>query len=259
MRILFRILWWLMRLIRVIRLTRLMLQLGESLLNPIATLVGLFAGFWVIGANPTTLLTGAGVAGVIIGFALQDSLSNLAAGFFILATRPFDVDDIIMTGGVVGTVKAMWIANTTVVTFDGRRLLIPNRKIWADVLENRSVEPNRRVDVTVRVGFGEDIDRAIAILHDLVAEEDRLLAQPEPSIFVAKWAESWVDIALRPWAHNRNWWAMLTDLPRQVAIRFEEEGIEIPYPRLAIANGPRMAGDERTENGSRPGVDNVDS
>jgi len=238
-RFLFRFFWWLLRLVRLINLTRLMLQLGQSLLNPIATVVGLFIGFWLIGADPTTLLTGAGVAGVIIGFALQDSLSNLAAGFFILATRPFDVDDVIRTGTVVGTVKAMWIANTTVVTFDGRRLLIPNRKIWADIIENHSVEPNRRVDVTVRVGFDEDIDRAIAILHDLVAKEDRLLENPEPNIFVAKWADSWVELEVRPWARNEHWWAMLTDLPRQVALTFADEGIEIPYPHLAMTDGPK--------------------
>jgi small conductance mechanosensitive channel len=237
-RMFFRLAWWLMRAVGLIRLTRLMVQLGNSLISPIATIVGLFLGLWLVGADPTTLLTGAGVAGVIIGFALQDSLANLAAGFFILATRPFDIDDVISTGGVVGTVKAMWIANTTVVTFDGRRLLIPNRKIWADVIENRSVEPNRRVDVTVRVGFEADIDGAIAILQDLVAKEERLLENPAPSIFVAEWAESWVEIALRPWARNENWWDMLTDLPRQVALRFAAEGIDIPYPRLAMATWP---------------------
>lgn len=237
-RLMFRLVWWLLRLVHLIKLTRLMIQLGNSLVAPIASIVGLFMGLWVIGADPTTLLTGAGVAGVIIGFALQDSLANLAAGFFILATRPFDIDDVIRTGNVVGTVKAMWIANTTVVTFDGRRLLIPNRKIWADIIENRSVEPNRRVDVTVRVGFDEDIDRAIAILKDLVANEERVLKHPEPSIFVGKWADSWVDIEVRPWARNEHWWAMYTDLPRLVALRFREEGIEIPSPRVAMTGLP---------------------
>ncbi len=247
-RIVFRLVWWAMRLVGLVKLTRLMVQLGNSLLNPIATLVGLFMGFWLIGANPTTLLTGAGVAGVIIGFALQDSLSNLAAGFFILATRPFDVDDVIRTGDVVGTVKAMWIANTTVVTFDGRRLLIPNRKIWSDNIENRSVEPLRRVDIMVRVGFDEDIDRTIAILHDLVRGEGRVLDSPAPAIFVSEWADSWVDIAVRPWTVNADWWPLLTDLPRLAVLRFAAEGIEIPYPRRELRgmpDGPQQDGDAR--------------
>jgi len=227
-RLTFRLGWWLMRLVGLINLTKLMIQLGHSLM---------FFGLWLVGADPTTLLAGAGVAGVVIGFALQDSLANLAAGFFILATRPFDVDDTIRTGTVIGTVKAMWIANTTVVTFDGRRLLIPNRMIWADIIENRSVEPLRRVDFTVRVGYEEDIDRVIDILHDLTKGEERVLDQPETAVFVLEWADSWVEIAVRPWARNEHWWPLLKDLPRLVVLRFAEEGIKIPYPRFERSGG----------------------
>jgi len=233
----FRLVWWLVRLVGLVNLTKLMVQLGNSLISPIASFIGLLFGLWLVGADPTTLLAGAGVAGVVIGFALQDSLANLAAGFFILATRPFDVDDTIRTGTVVGTVKAMWIANTTIVTFDGRRLLIPNRMIWADIIENRSVEPLRRVDFTVRVGYEEDINRVIEILHDLTKNEERVLAQPETAVFVAEWADSWVEIAVRPWARNENWWPLLKDLPRLVVLRFAEEGIKIPYPRFERSGG----------------------
>ena len=233
----FRLGWWLLRLVGLINLTKLMIQLGHSLINPFATVFGLFIGMWLVGADPTTLLAGAGVAGVVIGFALQDSLANLAAGFFILATRPFDVDDVISTGTVVGTVRAMWIANTTVVTFDGRRLLIPNRKIWSDIIENRSVEPLRRADLTVRVGYEEDINRVIDILHDLTRGEERVLDQPETAVFVSEWADSWVEIAVRPWVRNEDWWPLLKDLPRLVVLRFAEEGIKIPYPRLERSGG----------------------
>ena len=229
--------WWLLRLVGLISLTKLMVQLGNSLISPIASLVGLFFGLWLVGADPTTMLAGAGVAGVVIGFALQDSLANLAAGFFILATRPFDVDDVIRTGTVIGTVKAMWMANTTIITFDGRRLLIPNRMIWSDIIENRSVEPLRRTDFTVRVGYEEDINRAIDILLDLTKGEKRVLDQPETAVFVSEWADSWVEIAVRPWALNEDWWPLLKDMPRLVVLRFAEEGIKIPYPRFERFGG----------------------
>jgi small conductance mechanosensitive channel len=88
------------------------------------------------------------------------------------------------------------------------------------------------------VGFDEDIDRAIAILNDLVANEERVLKYPEPSIFVGQWADSWVEIEVRPWARNQHWWDMYTDLPRLVALRFQEEGIEIPSPRVAMTGLP---------------------
>jgi small conductance mechanosensitive channel len=191
----------------------------------------LISGLWFLGVNPTTLLAGLGVAGIIVGLALQDSLSNLAAGFFIIVTRPFDVDDTIMGGGVLGTVRAMGVANTTIVTFDGRRLMVPNRKIWGEVIENRSAEPVRRVEITVRVSYAEDLDCALEILRDLCKNDERVLAAPEPLIFVSDLEDSWVEIAVRPWVRNKDWWPMLTDLPRLVRLRFGKEGIDIPYPR----------------------------
>jgi small conductance mechanosensitive channel len=191
----------------------------------------LIFGLWFLGVNTGTMLAGLGIAGIIVGLALQDSLSNLAAGFFILVTRPFDVDDTIKGGGVLGVVKEMGVANTTIITFDGRRLMVPNRKIWGDVIENRSAEPIRRVEITVRVGYAEDLNNALDILRDLCKDDERVLASPDPLIFVSNLEDSWVEIAVRPWVRNKDWWPMLTDLPRLVRLRFAKEGIEIPYPR----------------------------
>ncbi|UCH84682.1 MAG: mechanosensitive ion channel [Candidatus Latescibacterota bacterium] len=234
-RVAFRLAWWLLRIVGLARLSRLMTDLVGRMINPFASLLGLISGLWFLGVNPTTLLAGLGVAGIIVGLALQDSLSNLASGFFILVTRPFDVDDTIMGGGVLGTVKEMGLANTTIVTFDGRRLMVPNRKIWGDVIENRSAEPVRRVEITVRVSYTEDLDNALDILHDLCKNDERVLATPEPLIFVSNLDDSWVEIDVRPWVRNRDWWPMLTDLPRLVRLRFAKEGIEIPYPRTEFS------------------------
>ena len=93
----------------------------------------------------------------------------------------------------------MGLANTTILTFDSRRLLIPNRKIWGETIENRSAEPIRRVDITVRIGYDEDLDRALDVLRDLLAKDERVLAEPEPSLFVEELADSWIEIAVRPW------------------------------------------------------------
>ncbi len=243
-RIGFRIGWWLYRRLGVLKLSRLLTDLVQRLLRPLATLLGLVTGLWIIGVNTAALLTGLGVAGIIIGLALQDSLGNLAAGVFILATRPYDVDDVIEVGGVVGTVRAMGLANTTVVTFDNRRLMVPNRKIWGEVIENRSVERVRRVDVTVRIGYGEDLDRAIGILHALLDEQEKILEKPAPSIFVSELADSWIELAVRPWVRNEDWWPLLTELPRLIRLRFLEEGIEIPYPRREVV---RLKNGEREE------------
>ncbi len=230
----FRLGWRLFDKLGLVKLSRLLADLVERLLRPLATILGLFTGLFVLGVNPTTLLAGVGVAGIIIGLALQDSLSNLAAGVFILATRPFDVDDVIRGGGVTGTVRAMGLATTTVVTFDNRRLMVPNRKIWGEVIENRSAEQVRRVDVTVKIGYGEDLDRAIGILRDLLDEHEKVLENPEPLIFVGKLADSWLELEVRPWVKTEDWWPVLTELPRLVRLRFAKEGIEIPIPRREL-------------------------
>jgi small conductance mechanosensitive channel len=249
-RILFRLSWWIVRLLGLAKLSRLMRDLVDRMLRPIATIVGLISGLWFLGVNPTHLLAGVGVASVIIGLALQDSLSNLAAGFFILATRPFDVDDVVVSGSVFGTVKEMGLANTTIVTFDNRRLMVPNRKIWGEVIENRSAELVRRVEIEVRIGYKEDLDRSLEILRDLLDKNERVLKKPEPLIFVSELADSWIEIAVRPWVRNEDWWPLLTELPRLVRLRFAEEGIEIPIPRREVTMPP-----EEKEDTKKPDVD----
>jgi small conductance mechanosensitive channel len=249
-RVLFRLGWWLVRLLGLTKLSRLMRDLVDRMLNPVATIVGLIAGLWFLGANPAHLLAGVGVASVIIGFALQDSLSNLAAGFFILMTRPFDVDDVVVSGGVFGTVKAMGLANTTIVTFDNRRLMVPNRKIWGEVIENRSAELVRRVEIEVRISYKESIDRAIEVLRGLLDQNERVLKKPKPLIFVKELDDSWIEIAVWPWVRNEDWWPLLTELPRLVRLRFAEEGIEIPFPKREVTMSP-----EDEANINKPNVD----
>jgi small conductance mechanosensitive channel len=234
-RLAFQLVWWILRIVRVVRLSRLMTGVVGGILNPVATILGILTGLWFVGVNPTTLLAGVGVLGVVVGLALQDTLANLAAGFFILVTQPFDVDDVVVGGGVLGTVRTMGLANTTIVTFDGRRLLVPNRKIWGEVIENRSAEYIRRVDITVKIGYDENVDNALEILRDVALSDDRVLESPEPLIFVSELADSWVEIAVRPWVRNKDWWPLLTDLPRLVRNRFAEEGIDIPIPRRDVA------------------------
>ncbi len=254
-RVLFRLVWWTLRLSGAAKMSRLMRDMVDRLMKSVATICGFIGGLWFLGVDPTTLLAGLGVAGIIVGLALQDSLSNLAAGFFILSTRPYDVDDTVRAGGVLGTVKAMGLANTTVVTFDHRRLLVPNRKIWGEVIENRSAETIRRVEIEVRIAYSEDIDRAITILHDLLSKNERVLEKPEPPIFVSELDDSWVKIAVRPWVRNADWWPLLTELPRLVRIRFAEEGIEIPFPQTEITMRNKPGSVTTPSDGSAPAVD----
>lgn len=239
----FRLAWWVFRLVGRVDLPKLATDLVGRTIRPFATIFGLFAGLWFIGVNPTALVTGLGVAGIIVGLALQDSLSNLAAGFFILVTRPYDMGDVVKVGGVLGNVKAMGLANTTIVTFDAERLFVPNRKIWNEVIANRSAEEKRRVQITARVSYEEDVDQALDVIRDLLHKNETVLDEPQPSIFVSDLADSWVEIAVRPWVRNADWWPFTTELRRLIRLRFEQEGIEIPFPTWEIV-GPVEPADD---------------
>jgi len=241
-RVLFRFLWRLGTTFRLVRASRLVTELVGRLVRPVATLVGLFAGLSVIGMETTTLLAGLGIAGLVVGLALQDSLSNLFAGLAILASHAFDVDDVVEVAGVVGKIRALGLWNTTIVTFDGRRLLIPNRKIWGSNVENRSVEPNRRADAVARIGYDTDLEAAIAVLEELLQDDERVLEDPAPRVWVSRLDESWAEVKLWAWARTADWWPLYSDLPRMVRLKLADAGIEVPVPRRDVttrAAGPQ--------------------
>jgi small conductance mechanosensitive channel len=169
---------------------------------------------------------------------LQDTLGNLAAGFFILLYRPYDVDDAIKAGGEVGLVKAMGMANTTIVTFDNRRLYVPNRKIWSDVIENRSTENRRRVATTLRISYDDDLDRALGIVRDFLAQHELVMDDPAPTVFVSELEQSWIEISVWPSALIENWWALTICLPQDLLNLLRREGIHMPYAQQEIRLRP---------------------
>lgn len=227
----FRIGWRAIQNSGRVKLPRLMSDMIARMLGPVATVLGLLVALSFLGVNLGTLVAGLGVAGIIVGLALQDSLSNLAAGVFILIYRPYDVEDTVSAGGIVGEVRAMGLANTTIVTFDNRVLFVPNRKIWSEVIENRSAERTRRVETTVRISYHADLDGALNLLKDIAKTQETILEDPAPSAFVSELADSWIEVRVYCWVATDDWWPMTTELPRLIRLRFQAEGIEVPYPR----------------------------
>lgn len=227
----FRITWRIFKRSGGGKASRLLTDLLERMLVPVATMVGFVAGLVAIGIDPTAFLAGLGVLGVIVGLALQDSLANFAAGVFILLYRPFDVDEIVTAGGVTGTVRAMGLATTTIVTFDNRRLFVPNNKVWGEVIENMSAERTRRVDVEFRISHHEDPDRIIGLVREVCTQYDLILDTPEPLVYVTSIDDSLVSLEVRAWAPTSDWWSATTQLPRLISKRSTAEGIEPPYPR----------------------------
>lgn len=196
--------------------------------------LGLLIALSQLGFELAPLLAGFGIAGVIIGFALQDTLSNFASGMMILIYRPFDVGDLINAGGVTGRVSHMSLVSTTIKTLDNQRLIVPNNKIWGDTINNITVEHQRRVDMTFGIGYSDNIEHAEKVLTDVVMAHPLVLKDPEPMIKLHTLGESSVDFIVRPWAKPEDYWDVYWDITRTVKMRFDAEGISIPFPQRDV-------------------------
>ena len=187
-----------------------------------------------MGISVGPLLAGLGVAGFVIGFALQDTLANFASGLMILLYRPFDVGDIVETGGVFGKVKEMSLVNTTVLTFDNQTLVVPNSKIWGDVIKNVTAQDIRRVDLVFGIGYADDIPKAEGILEEVVRGHEKVLQDPQPVVKLHELGDSSVNFIVRPWVKRDDYWDVYWDVTRQVKLRFDAEGVTIPFPQRDV-------------------------
>ncbi len=205
-------------------------------------LIGLFVALSQLGVQVGALLAGLGIAGFIVGFALQDSLGNFASGALILIYRPYDVGDVIEAGGVRGRVSHMTLVSTTILTFDNETLVVPNSKIWGDVIKNVTNQKIRRVDMTFRTSFEQDVVAAEALFASILKEHPKVLDDPEPLIKVKALGDSAVEFAVNPWVETDDYWTVFWDIHREVKIRFDREGLEVPPPRVRVLREPEPDG-----------------
>jgi len=175
-----------------------------------------------------------GAAGFAIGFALQGSLANFAAGVLILVLRPFKIGDYIDSAGVAGTVKDIQLFTTVLATPDNIKILVPNGKIFGDVIKNVSAYDTRRVDFVIGIGYTSDIQKAYDIMMNLIKEDSRILSDPATQIAVSELADSSVNFVLRPWVKKEDYWNVKFDLTRKIKETFDENGIEIPFPQQVV-------------------------
>jgi len=207
------------------------------MVNAMASLVWLAALFAILslaGIDLAPMLAGLGIAGFVVGFALQDTLANFASGIMIMVYRPFDVGDFVTAGGVTGEVKHLTLVSTVIRTLDNQRIIVPNGKVWGDVINNATAEKIRRVDLVFGISYSDDIDHARAVIEQVIAEDDRVLDEPAPTIRVGTLGESSVDLLCRPWCRTEDYWELLWHLTEAVKKRFDQEGITIPFPQRDV-------------------------
>jgi small conductance mechanosensitive channel len=202
-----------------------------GILEKLTLVVGAVVAASAVGVDTGPLLAMIGAAGLVIGLALQGTLSNFASGILILLNRPFDVGDVVDAGGVFGKVEAMNLVSTTILTFDNQLMLVPNNQIWNSVITNVTGKDTRRVNLTFGIAYSSDIAQATAILEELLGEHPKTLESPAPVVRVHELADNSVNLIARPWVRTADYWDVYWDLMRQVKERFDEEGVNIPFPQ----------------------------
>ena len=187
-----------------------------------------------LGIQTTSLVAIIGAAGLAIGLALQSSLANFASGVMIIIFRPFKVGDFIEAGGVSGVVEGIQIFSTQFRTGDNKTIIVPNSSITGGSITNYSTKDTRRVDLIFGISYNDDIKSAKEILKELVENDERILKDPEPVIAVSELADSSVNFVVRPWVNSADYWPVYFDLTENVKLRFDKEGISIPYPQQDV-------------------------
>jgi small conductance mechanosensitive channel len=187
-----------------------------------------------LGIQTTSFIAVIGAAGLAIGLALQGSLANFAAGVLMIIFRPFKVGDFVEAAGVAGVVEAVQIFTTQLKTPDNKTIIIPNASVTGGSITNFSAKDTRRVDMVIGVGYGDDLKKVREILEDILAKDDRILKDPEPTIGVLELADNSVNFAVRPWVKTGDYWGVYFDVTETVKRRFDEEGISIPYPQRDV-------------------------
>lgn len=187
-----------------------------------------------LGIQTTSFVAIIGAAGLAVGLALQGSLANFASGVMIIAFRPFKVGDFIEAGGIAGVVEGIQMFSTQMRTGDNKEIIIPNSNITSSNITNYSAKDTRRVDMVFGIGYDDDIKKAKDVLIELIERDERILKEPAPLVAVSELGDSSVNFVVRPWVNSADFWSVKFDLTEAVKLRFDQEGISIPYPQQDV-------------------------
>lgn len=187
-----------------------------------------------VGIQTTSFVAVLGAAGLAVGLALQGSLSNFASGVLIIMFRPFRIGDYVEAGGTAGVVKDITILTTVLHTPDNKKIIVPNSGVMGGNIINYSANDTRRLDLVFGVSYGDDLNKVLAVLKEIVEGDARCLQEPAPTIAVLAHADSSVNIAVRPWVKTSDYWGVFFDMQKNVKLRFDAEGISIPFPQRDV-------------------------
>jgi small conductance mechanosensitive channel len=225
---------WLIKSTKRTNLTESLITLFVTLSYYGIIILTVMVALAILGVPTTTIVGIAGIVIIVLAIALQQSLGNLAATVNFLLFKPFEVGHVIQTSGVMGIVHEIELFSTVLVSADHKTHVLPNAKIQGAGLTNYSKIGTIRVDLTFSVSYESDISKAKQILVELLAEDERVLTEPPPQVFVQKLADSSIDLAAWPFVQIADFLAFQKDIAEQVKNSFDEAGIIIPYPQQDV-------------------------
>lgn len=205
-----------------------------SLMGAIFKILLIISVVGMIGVQMTSFVAILGAAGLAIGLALSGTLQNFAGGVILLILKPFKVGDLVEIQGHTGVVKEIQIFNTILETPDGRTIVLPNAPVSTGTIVNKSTKPFRRVDLTVGIGYDDDIDKAREVLKKLADDDKRVLKDPMYDILVSELADSSVNFAYRLWVNSADYWGVYFDMHEKVKKALDAANISIPYPQRDV-------------------------
>lgn len=206
----------------------------RSMTNILLKVLLVISVMGMVGIEMTSFIAILGAAGLAVGMALSGTLQNFAGGVIILIFKPFKVGDYIEAQGYAGTVHEIQLFNTLLKTVDNKIVIIPNGGLSTSSMINYSAEPLRRVDWTFGIGYGDDIDKAKAVIFKLIEADKRILKDPEPFAAVSELADSSVNFAVRVWVKGEDYWGVFFTMNETVYKTFSAENLNIPFPQMDV-------------------------
>lgn len=216
-------------------------NVDESLRQFVGNIVGatltvfiIIAAIEQLGVDTTSIMAIFAAAGLAVGLALKDSLSNFSAGVMLILFKPFKLGDLVTAGGSTGVVEGIQIFNTIMRTGDNQEIIIPNSHIYGASIINMSTRDTRRVDLVIGIGYDDNIGKAKQLIEEIITKNSLILTNPAPTIMVIELGESCIDIAVRPWVKTGDYWPVRADLLQTIKETFDDQGISIPYPQRDV-------------------------
>jgi small conductance mechanosensitive channel len=207
----------------------------KTLINMLLKVMLVISVMGMVGIQMTSFIAVLGAAGLAVGLALQGTLQNFAGGVMILLFKPYEVGHFIEAQGYMGTVKEIQIFTTVLTTPDNRKVIIPNSPLATGSITNYSAMPERRIDFSFGIGYGDDIDKAKEILLKMAQNDERVLKDENPPVvMVEALGDSSVNLKLRTWVKSEDYWSLFFDTTENVKKQFDAAGISIPFPQQDV-------------------------